>query len=69
GREIIRQIRPQTICETTDAHDPWLAGEAVEPGPCPADAMTAHPVSALVNKAANDEPGCVEPVGAGLSIP
>ncbi len=49
----------------TDARDPWLAGEAVELGPCPADAMTAHPVSTLVNKAANDEPACVEPVGAG----
>lgn len=46
-----------------DARDPWLAGEAVELGPCPADAMTAHPVSALVNKVANDDPRCVEPVG------
>ncbi|MDE0334924.1 MAG: SOS response-associated peptidase [Defluviicoccus sp.] len=51
-----------------DARDPWLAGEAVELGPYPADAMTAHPVTALVNKAANDEPGCVEPV-EGVSIP
>ena len=53
-----------------DAHDPWLAGEAVELGSYPADAMTAHPVSTLVNKAANDEPACVAPVGeAGLSTP
>ena len=52
-----------------DASDPWLAGEAVELGPCPADAMTAHPVSTFVNKPANDEPACVEPVGEGLSIP
>ena len=53
-----------------EAYDPWLAGEAVPLGPYPAEAMTAHPVSTLVNKAANDEPGCVEPVGeGGVSTP
>ena len=46
-----------------DALDPWLAGETVELGPYPAEAMTACPVSTLVNKAANDDPRCVEPVG------
>ncbi len=32
--------------------------------PVPADAMTAHPVSTLVNKPAADGPRCVEPVAA-----
>ena len=45
--------------ETWDA---WLAGEDVPLAPYPADAMTAHPVSTLVNRAANEDPRCVEPV-------
>ena len=44
------------------AFDPWLAGEAVLLAPCPAEAMTAHPVSMLVNKPANDDERCVEPI-------
>ena len=47
-----------------DAFAPWLSGEAVPLGPYPADAMTAHPVSTLVNRPANDDPRCVEPVAA-----
>jgi len=46
----------------SDAWDPWLAGGRVALGPCPADAMTAHPVSTHVNRPANDDPRCVEPV-------
>ena len=45
-----------------DAWDAWLAGEQVPLGPCPADNMTAHPVSTHVNRPANDDPRCVEPV-------
>ena len=45
-----------------DAWDAWLAGEEVPLGPCPADAMTAHPVSTHLNRPANDDPRCVEPV-------
>ena len=45
-----------------DAWDAWLAGEQVPLGPYPADAMTAHPVSTHVNRPANDDPRCVEPV-------
>ena len=45
-----------------DAHDPWLAGEDVSLAPYAADAMTAHPVSTLVNRPAYDDPRCVEPV-------
>ena len=47
-----------------EAFDPWLAGEAVPLGPYPAEAMTAHPVSTLVNKPANDDPRCVEVIDA-----
>ena len=45
-----------------DAWDAWLAGEEIPLGPYPADAMTAHPVSTHVNRPANDDPRCVEPV-------
>lgn len=43
-----------------DTYVPWLAGEAVPLTPYPADAMTFHPVSTLVNKPANDDERCVE---------
>ena len=45
-----------------DAWDAWLAGEDAALVPYPEDDMTAHPVSTLVNKAANEDPRCVEPV-------
>lgn len=45
-----------------DAWGPWLAGEDIPLGPCPADELLAHPVSTLVNKPANDDPRYVEPV-------
>ena len=45
-----------------NAWDPWLAGEDVPLAPCPADDMTAHPVSTLVNRADNEDPRCVEPI-------
>ena len=45
-----------------DSFDPWLRGEAVPLGPCPADGIVFHPVSTLVNKPANDDPRCIEPV-------
>ena len=45
-----------------DAWDAWLAGDEVPLGPYPADAITAHPVSTHVNRPANDDPRCVEPV-------
>ena len=45
-----------------DAYGPWLAGEDVPLAPYPADDMAAHPVSTLVNRPANDDPRCVEPV-------
>ena len=45
-----------------EACGPWLAGEDVPLIPYPADAMTAHPVSTHVNRPANDDPRCVEPI-------
>ena len=45
-----------------DAWGPWLAGEDIPLDPYPAAEMHAHPVSTLVNKPANDDPRCVEPV-------
>ena len=45
-----------------EAFAPWLAGEAVPLAPYPAEAMTAHPVSTLVNKPANDDARCVAPL-------
>ena len=44
------------------AWDVWLAGEEVPLGPYPADDMTAHPVSTHVNRPANDDSTCVEPI-------
>ena len=43
-----------------EAFEPWLAGEPVPLAPYPAEPMTAHPVSTLVNKPANDDERCVE---------
>ena len=44
------------------AYRPWPAGEDIPLGPYPADEMHAHPVSTLVNRPANDDPRCVEPI-------
>ena len=45
-----------------DSYAPWLASEDVPLVPYPADDMTAYPVSTLVNKAANEDPRCVDPL-------
>jgi len=45
-----------------EACGPWLANEDVPLVPYPADHMTAHPVSTLVNRPANDDPRCVKPI-------
>ena len=50
-------ILPLESCE------PWLAGDDMALGPTPPDTMTLHRVSPLVNKATNDDPSCIEPVG------
>lgn len=53
----------------SSAHDEWLTREPVnEPRleqiliPFPADEMEAFPVSTRVNKPANDDPECIEPL-------
>ena len=45
-----------------DVYGPWLAGDDVPLAPYPANAMTAHPVSTLINRPANDDPRCIEPI-------
>ena len=45
-----------------DAYGSWLAGEDVPLTPYSPGDMTAHPVSTLVNRPANDDPRCVEPI-------
>ena len=42
--------------------EPWLAGEDVPLDPCPPESTTVHPVSTHVNRTANDDPRCIEPV-------
>ena len=44
------------------AFDAWLAGGEVPLGPCPSERVVAQPVSTLVNKPANDDPRCLEPI-------
>ena len=44
------------------AWDAWLLGEDVPLAPYPAGDMTANPVSTHVNRPANDDPRCVEPI-------
>ena len=45
-----------------DSYGLWLAGEDVPLAPYPADEMSAWPVSTHVNRPANDDPRCIEPV-------
>lgn len=49
-----------------DAFDPWLSGEIIQLGPYPPETITAHPVNTPVNKPANDDPRCVEPIAVPL---
>ena len=51
-----------------DDWDAWLAGGQVPLGPCPADAMTAWPVSTHVNRPANDDPALHRAGLAALSL-
>lgn len=53
-----------------DAYARWLEPEPRQPAdlqrllaPYPAEAMSAYPVSALVNSPANDQPACTAPAG------
>ena len=41
---------------------PGSRAKSVPLAPYPADAMTFHPVSTLVNKPANDDERCVDPI-------
>ena len=50
---------------TPEAFGPWLAGADTPLEPCPPETMIAWPVSALVNRPANDDPRCVETIAVG----
>ena len=48
----------------SESFDPWLDGQAVALDPWPAEEITFQAVTTRVNKASNDDPGCVEPLTA-----
>ena len=59
-----------------DRHERWLAPQPLAAAetaglfePFPADEMLAYPVSALVNRVANDEPACADPSPQPPSVP
>jgi putative SOS response-associated peptidase YedK len=69
ANELVRPVheRMPVILPAAD-YDRWLDAAVHEPKvlqpllcPYPADAMTAHAVSTLVNNARNDTPRCIEP--------
>ena len=63
ANETVAPVHPRMpVILPPEALDPWLTGEAVPLAHYPAKAMTAHPVSTLVNKPANDDERCVEAV-------
>ena len=63
ANETVAPVHPRMpVMLAAQAFDPWLSGESVPLARYPAHAMTAHPVSTLVNKPANDDERCVEPV-------
>ena len=66
ANEIVAPIhhRMPVILEA-DTFGSWLAGAEVPLGPYPPEAMTAWPVSAYVNRPANDDPRCIEPIADG----
>ncbi len=68
--EMLEQIHHRMpVILDYDAYDLWLEPNNQPPAelnhllkPYPADAMTAHAVSRLVNKPQNDTPACIQPV-------
>ena len=64
ANEIVAPVHPRMLAILPpDAYGPCLGGESVPLAPYPADAMTAHPASTLVNKPANDDERCVQAIG------
>ena len=70
ANETVAPIHPRMpVILAPDAYDPWLGGAEVPLSSYPTDAMTAYPVSTLVNKPATDDERCVEAVSsADLSL-
>ena len=61
ANETVAPIHPRMpVILPPEAYDPWLSGAETPLAPYPPHAMTAHPVSTLVNKPANDDERCVE---------
>ena len=47
-----------------ESFDAWFKGRAVALGPCPAQGIVVQAVSTWANKPANDDPRCIEALGA-----
>ena len=63
ANETVAPVHPRMpVILPQAAYEPWLGGDPVPLAPYPAEAMTAHPVSTLVNKPANDDERCVEAI-------
>ena len=61
ANETVAPVHPRMpVILPAEAYDPWLSGAETPLAPYPAHVMTAHPVSTLVNKPANDDERCVE---------
>ena len=70
ANETVAPVHPRMpVILPPAAYDPWLTGAEVPLAPYPAEAMTAHPVSTLVNKPANDDERCVESLPKPASRP
>jgi len=72
ANELVKDVhdRMPVILEP-EAWAPWLSQKVNQPAsirpflkPYPADQMKAYPVSDRVNRVANDDPQCIEPVAA-----
>ncbi len=69
ANETVAPVHPRMpVIPPPAAFEAWLGGEPVPLAPYPAHAMTAHPVSTLVNKPANDDERCVERFESARSI-
>ena len=65
ANDIVRPIHDRMpVILHPDTFEAWLTGGEVPLGPCPSATMAACRVRSLVNNPANDDPRCIEPLGA-----
>ena len=65
ANETLAQIHHRMpVILPSESFDPWLDGQSVALDPWPAEEITFQAVTTRVNKASNDDPGCVEPLTA-----